>query len=284
MSNAEFLQVKGVNDWPLFVFGYPIIAVSAVHLGNENSFSHLLTVPSYYTDLLFAFISTYIIGLYLCKLHSKAAALYSSSQNDKSKIGFLLLRGVLAPTLFAVGTEIIYLLILDFPLSESAILYLELPLIVIFLLLLNAVYLLLYAQKFSEVLKATVAANSKIKAAPTEALVVKKGNYLTQVAVHEAAYFILKDKLTFLVTTDNQSHLYDKPMKTLMETLPEQSFFRLNRQLIVNRKSIRTYKTTDTRRLEIELEPNLPEPVYLPKTKVSQFTDWLEQKQRPVQP
>ncbi|MEM6543100.1 MAG: hypothetical protein AAF634_18240, partial [Bacteroidota bacterium] len=57
-----------IRDKWLFFFAYPVFALLAVHLGNDNRFLKLLAMPSYYTDILFALICIYGCGLFIKKV------------------------------------------------------------------------------------------------------------------------------------------------------------------------------------------------------------------------
>ncbi|MTI40482.1 LytTR family transcriptional regulator [Fulvivirga lutimaris] len=112
----------------------------------------------------------------------------------------------------------------------------------------------------------------------TENFIVKSGNAVENILVDDVAYFIIQEKITFLVTTEGKKHIYDYSLEQIMEKISPWEFFQLNRQVIAKRKSIIKCKQTETRRLEITLNPSLPEPQFVAKTKSTKLLSWLNQK------
>jgi len=265
-----------INDKWLFILVYPAIGISFVHIGNDNPLMELVRIPSYYSDLLIAIAVIYIVGFYLRWVFQRIDKRFDWETQLKSQIKYQLFWCLLLPAIFAVVVEIVYLALLKIPLAESSIFYLELPLIIVFLMVINLIYFILYFQLHSKNFKIVMEKRRMENELKQENfLFVKQGNQTIQIPNSSIAYFILKNKLTILVTDENRQFLFDKTMKELMDTLPKSQFYRLNRQLIAKHSSIKKCSSTETRRLKIELNPPLNEEVYLPKAKVSLFMNWL---------
>ena len=137
-----------VNDKWMFVFLYPLIAVLVVHTGNDNSFQKLLTIPSYYSDLLLAFLCTYAVGFYYRQLYRKLHQKFGWNTSFKKTWRYQLTWALLVPISTIIIIEIIYLVfLLNIPVSQSSVFYLELPLVSLFCILINLLYLALYFRK-----------------------------------------------------------------------------------------------------------------------------------------
>lgn len=274
MSSREV----NIKDKWIFVLAYPVMGISFVHIGNDNSLKELLQIPSYYTDLLVAIAVLYIVGFYLRWIFQRMENRFDWDTQLKPRLAYQFVWGLLLPTSFAVCTELVYLSLLGIPVKDSPIFYLELPLSIVFLMLINLAYYILYFRLHTSKLKSALEARIIENKQPKDKfLLVKQGNKKVQIPESSIAYFILKGKLTFLVTAENRQFLFDKPMKEVMDTLPKHQFYRLNRQLIVKHSSIVKCIPTETRRLKIELHPPTPTDVFLPKAKVSAFMNWLNQ-------
>ncbi|SMO91298.1 hypothetical protein SAMN06265379_11438 [Saccharicrinis carchari] len=61
---VSFKDKTGVNDRWMFIWVYPVLALLAVHIGNDNTFDQLLHIPSYYSDIAFALTCVYLTGWY----------------------------------------------------------------------------------------------------------------------------------------------------------------------------------------------------------------------------
>ncbi|MGB3183932.1 MAG: LytTR family transcriptional regulator DNA-binding domain-containing protein [Cyclobacteriaceae bacterium] len=266
-----------VHDRWLFMFVYPIMGVSFVHIGNDNSFGKLITIPSYYSDIILALAVTYLVGFYIRWISRRMEARFDWETQPRPRLVYQFIYGLLIPTLFAMSVELIYLSLLGIPVGESSIFYLELPVAVGFLILINLIYFILYSRLHTSALKTALVEQAKERSTPQEKyLIATQGKQKIRVPDSSIAYFMVRDKLTFLVTADNRRLLYDKPMKEVMDMLPEKQYYRLNRQLIASRSSIVRFTPTKTRRLQIELSPPADEEVFLAKVKATDFITWLE--------
>lgn len=255
------------------------MGISFVHIGNDNSLSELLHIPSYYTDILLSVIVCYAIGFYLRWLTQQMDRLFDWESQLKPRIRFQLAWGLLCPTLFAVLIELSYLKLLGIPLGSSSILYLELPVILIYLVVLNLAYFILHYRQHTAILKLAlseqVAENEFIQ---EKYLIASQGNQTVHIPNSAIAYFFLKGKLTFIMTSEGKAFLFKKTMKEVTDLLPQNQFFSINRQVVARRSSIQKYTQTKTRRLKIELTPPHHDEVFLPKAKIGQFMKWLSQE------
>jgi len=265
-----------VNDRWIFIYVYPLLAIAILHIGNDNTFLELLKIPSYYTDIILSLSVIYIVGFYIRRVQQKLENKLAWDKQLNTRINFQLLLGLIIPAVFAVSVEILYLKIINIPIANSSIFYLELPVIIIFLLIINLIYFILYyrlhAMAINSDLQSLVIKKNET---PPEFIIAKQGNQMVQIPIDTIAYFFSKDKLTFLVTEENRHLLYDKTLKEVVDILPQGHFYRLNRQLIAKNSSIKKFSRTDTRRLKIELSPPLNEDIFMPKAKIPTFMNWL---------
>lgn len=264
----------GINDNWLFFYVYPVLAILAVHVGNDNSFRDLLKTPSYYSDLVLALFCAYGAGIYFRKLFSRVSRTHDFISIRQELLRFLVLWGIFVPVSVLTLTELVYLMILGVPWSTSSIWYLEVPLFIIFCILVNLLYYTVYHRKqlIETVPKTLPAPEEK---ANKEHFLVSRGKQNLIIPVTQIAYFVMQNGLTFLVTEQGNRWLYDTPLRDLNLLLPKDTFFQLNRQLVASKKSILKYVQTDTRRLEVVLHPPFSEPQYVAKNKSAEFTNWL---------
>lgn len=266
-----------INDNWILRYVYPILGISFVHIGNDNTLKELLQIPSYYSDVILAISVIYLLGFYIRWIFKRMFKHFDWETQVNNMIHYILLWSLLFPVIFAISVEIVYLFFINIPIADSSIFYLELPLVIAFLMIINLIYFILYFRQH------TISINSERKTrvsennhSQPEFLMAKQGTQMIQVPIHAIAYFISKDKLTFLVTEGNRHLLFDKTMKEVMDVLPKDQFYRVNRQLITQKSSIKKYTRTDTRRLKIELSPSLNEDIFLPKAKAPFFINWLK--------
>ncbi|WP_367389446.1 LytTR family transcriptional regulator DNA-binding domain-containing protein [Lewinella sp. LCG006] len=262
-----------IDDKWIFLFVYPLFVIFVCHVGNDNTLSQLLRLPSYYTDIVLAIICTYTAGIYWKKLFAKLDKRFDWYSNLKQRLIYQLILGFVLPILVIIGIEVVYLFLIDIKLSESAIFYLDLPMIAVLSLLINICYLFLYNRAHLMTLRNTneLPSSSSFQ----ENFVVKLGTVILKIPIDEVAYFIIQEKITFLVTIEGKKYIYDFTLEQIMKKISPKEFFQLNRQVIARKNSIVKCKQTETRRLEITLTPNLPEPLFVAKTKSTKLLTWL---------
>lgn len=250
-----------------------LIALGAVHIGNENSIGELLRIPSYYSDLLLALSCSIGLGFYIKKLNTWLNQKMDGTKELKKRILYQSVFGIVAPSTVICGIEILYLHILNIKIGESSILYLELPLILLLTLLINLAFLVLDQIPYSS------ASNPKaIKNKPAfkKHFIVQFGQKFINVPSGEVAYFKIENRLVFLVTANNKCYLYNSTFKELLQDLPPDDYFQLNRQVIAKRESILESTHTATRRLQIQLQPSLEQEAFVSKIRAGQFMEWYQ--------
>ena len=106
-------------------------------------------------------------------------------------------------------------------------------------------------------------------------LVHDKGG-MAPILSDDVAYFI-KESLIYLVTTDNQKLVTDyNTLDELDEFVNPEKFFRANRQMLIHKNQVLSYKKHYTGKMtvHIKLEPKME--VDVSREKSNDFLNWLE--------
>lgn len=256
----------------------PLLALASVHIGNDNTPGELIRMPTYYSDLALALICTFGVVLYLRRLYIYINRVYGWHASSRNRFFWQSLGGVVLPTIVVIALEVFYLLVIGIGLKDSSVLYLELPLVFVFCILINLIYTMLYHRSsLLELQQSDEGAEPEVKLqAGLRNYAVQSGAMVLNIPADRVAYFIVLEKQTFLVTIEGKRYLYPTPVSRLEEMLPVKDFFRLNRQVIATRSCIRQYENTDTRRLTIELDPSPGVPVHVAKARAAAFGRWLQ--------
>ena len=107
--------------------------------------------------------------------------------------------------------------------------------------------------------------------------VIKIGEHIRSVAVHDILYFFSREKATFCTVTDGKNYLLDYPLQQLMPMLDPTEFFQINRQYIISLRSINDMISYSNSRLKIILEHGAEEEVIVSRERVNDFKIWLDQ-------
>ena len=104
---------------------------------------------------------------------------------------------------------------------------------------------------------------------------IKQGQRLFSVSIDEVAFFFSRNKLSFLKTRDEHEWLVDYTMDELVQMIDPRRFFRLNRQVIAELRSVDKVHLYFNGKLKINLRPAFEEEVVVSREKASELKLWL---------
>lgn len=117
---------------------------------------------------------------------------------------------------------------------------------------------------------------SNVKDQKIRNLLVVSGNRIIPLAINDIAFFYTRKEKVLVYTADGHCYAIDKTLDALMDMLPVQQFFRVNRQYIVSSASVREVEFWSGNRLKINPGIETPEDIVVSKSKVSLFKEWLQ--------
>ena len=142
-------------------------------------------------------------------------------------------------------------------------------------------------QEYNQRVEQMVHSSSK-ESAPAESREVPRDNqrvYLVHqkdkiipLSIDDVAFFYTANEKVSAVTYDGTYHIIDRTLESLQASLPDQEFFRANRQFIIARKAVKDITIWFGSRLSLNLSVDLPEKIIIPKARVPEFKQWLMTK------
>lgn len=110
-------------------------------------------------------------------------------------------------------------------------------------------------------------------------LIPVKGDKLLPVSVDMISLFYIKDCQVKAVLTDGSEHSFPQTLDELTESLDPSLFFRVNRQYLLSRESIKDIDLWFNSRLSINLHtPVDSEKILVSKVRVGEFKEWFSRK------
>ena len=105
---------------------------------------------------------------------------------------------------------------------------------------------------------------------------IKSGDHFSHIAVEDIAYFYSEDSVLFLMTNTNKKYIIEFTVDKLMEQLDPECFFRINRKVVLNDKSIDKISSYFNSRLKLEIKPQPHFDIVVAREKVKAFKEWLD--------
>ena len=96
------------------------------------------------------------------------------------------------------------------------------------------------------------------------------------VETENVAFFYSKEKNTFLCSADQRHYPVEYSLDQLESLLNPELFFRVNRQCIIQFKSINKIYILSKSRIKIETVPSSDEEILVSSARTSDFRNWLE--------
>jgi len=107
---------------------------------------------------------------------------------------------------------------------------------------------------------------------------VKHGKQSLLIPFSDVLGFYAEDGYTVLLTWQNKKYFPDRSLDKIEEALPEEWFFRLNRQYIVHRKAITGFKRTGEGKIDVLVNAaeNFPTSIQVSRIKAVTFKNWFQ--------
>lgn len=103
----------------------------------------------------------------------------------------------------------------------------------------------------------------------------RTGTRLISVLTEDIAYFYTKDRLQFIKTNKGDDYIIDKRLDEIETEVGTKLFFRVNRQFIINYKSIHKVHTWFSGKLKVNVQPEAYEEIIVSRLKAAEFKKWL---------
>jgi two-component system, LytTR family, response regulator LytT len=108
----------------------------------------------------------------------------------------------------------------------------------------------------------------------TPSIIMQQGDKIIPLEGDKIALFYIEDDYVFAYTFDQKSHILSQKLDVLEKTFSP-SFFRANRQFLINRKAVKDASHSFNRKIEINLTLPFKAQIIVGKLKVTSFLQWL---------
>lgn len=110
----------------------------------------------------------------------------------------------------------------------------------------------------------------------TPSVIIHHGDKIIPVSGADIALFYVEDDYTFAYTFDQKKHIINQNLESLEKSFSP-TFFRANRQYLVNRKAVKDAAHSFNRKMLVNLTIPFKEQILVGKLKTTAFLDWLTQ-------
>lgn len=108
-----------------------------------------------------------------------------------------------------------------------------------------------------------------------ERLLIKRGQQLSYLKTEKTAYCYADGKLCFAVDFDGTKYLLENNLSQLEEQLQPDTFYRINRHLLINIEAVKKVHTWLGGRLKVDIAPSTTAETVVSRERVNGFKEWL---------
>jgi DNA-binding LytR/AlgR family response regulator len=109
-----------------------------------------------------------------------------------------------------------------------------------------------------------------------KSIIAHVADKMIPIAIDKIMLFHLEHDAVRIYSSDNKRYTVYKRMDEIQSMLDEQLFFRINRQMIINRQAVKQIEPWFNRKVVIETTIPISEKAIVSRLKVTSFLNWLE--------
>jgi len=266
----KFLPSKARDRWVITGISL-LVSQLFISIGTGSGWFELIHGKTFIADTIFAFGLTSVLWWYVRSvtglLQKKYDWLLHPLQRVIRQVGF----GLLLPSLVCASlVSLYYHFYYGMPVSSTSFPDYEFPFCVVFIAQFNLYYLLYYLFQ-----KSRATAPTEPPTHPKKILIATLGIKNIPVHTDEVANIFIKDSLVFITTFDGNRLSVNSTLDDIYGTLDTNEFFRANRQVIVHRKSCKSFVSQSSGKLLVEVLPAAKDEVVISQLKAADFKNWI---------
>ncbi|UOE51329.1 LytTR family transcriptional regulator DNA-binding domain-containing protein [Mucilaginibacter sp. SMC90] len=263
-----------------------IACIVATHIvivyGETRSTFEMLLMPAYYYAFIGSFGIAFTLFWAVRKIVIKLDERCDWLEMPLHRIGLQAFFGFIVPGLLAFLLAALYFRIRGYNILHTTYLRYDFQFILLQILLINFYYVSYYFYGRWRQAKNVIDRIGSVAPAPVASgattFQVSKGAANVLLPIDEIAYFYRKGDSNFLRTMQGEDFFITLSLDEVQQRLPEDRFFRANRQLVLNRAACKGFDLLSYGKLKATLSPHLDGDVVISQKRALAFKTWIQEK------
>jgi DNA-binding LytR/AlgR family response regulator len=109
-----------------------------------------------------------------------------------------------------------------------------------------------------------------------KSIIAHAGHKMIPIAIDKISLFHLENEAVNIYCSDNKKYVVFRRMDEIQSILDEKLFFRINRQMIINRNTVKEVEPWFNRKVIVKTTIPITQKLIVSRLKVTPFLDWLE--------
>jgi len=282
MNKERKADAVNYRDIPLFLLLIPCINALNYYLTYSHIPFNWYTAMTFTIDTFQGYAALFLVRYIIIKLDEK----FPYSPKPLKRIAVqLILTSAAGLSIIIITTEIINWIAKDTPVPANFY-KIDIFIFLIWFFVINGIYIgLYYYTVWNESEKLRLEEKEireEEKKSRQDGFIVKQGKQNLNIPFSDIVGLYIEGEYSVLVTKHGRKHLLDQSLDKVEKVLPEEAFFRLNRQYILHRTIITGFERAENGKINafVTDTPYLPTTIQVSRTKAPAFKNWFHpQKQ-----
>ena len=278
------------NDFWIKIIGSLIASEMIDSIGRDESIFRRITHPYFYTDLLGGFVISFILWELVRFVIRRLDKKFSWIDYPAQRIFLQFLFAIVTPAFLCFVFTLLFMkLAYNQDIFKTEWLYNEFYVVILVIVIINLVYFTwwlflrwraLHAQSVIAREHGKVNGEEPIpertQGSETAAIIiVSKAGKNILLPQTEITHVVLEGSYTFIKTHKSESFVTTYTLDELTKMLDPESFFRVNRQIIISRNACRAYENIENGKISIDLSVDVRAPVIVSQKRAKAFRNWI---------
>ena len=278
------------NDFWIKIIGSLIASEMIDSIGRDESIFRRITHPYFYTDLLGGFVISLILWELVRIVIRRLDKKFSWIDYPAQRIFLQFLFAIVTPAFLCFVFTLLFMkLAYNQDIFKTEWLYNEFYVVILIIVIINLVYFtwwlfqrwhVLHAQSVigrePGIVNGEARIPERIQASETTAIItVTKAGKNILLPQTEITHVVLEGSYTFIKTGKGESFVTTYTLDELTKMLDPDSFFRVNRQIIISRHACRAYENIENGKISIDLSVDVKGPVIVSQKRAKAFRNWI---------
>jgi len=278
------------NDFWIKIIGSLIASEMIDSIGRYESIFRRVTHLYFYTDLLGGFVISLILWELVRFVIHRLDKKYSWIDYPAQRIFLQFLFAIVTPAFLCFVFTLLFMkLAYNQDIFKTEWLYNEFYVVILVIVIINLVYFTWWLFLRWQALQAQsafarepgkvigeVAMPDRTQASETAAIItVTKAGKNILLPQTEITHVVLEGSYTFIKTGKSENFVTTYTLDELTKMLDPDSFFRVNRQIIISRHACRAYENIENGKISIDLSVDVRAPVIVSQKRAKAFRNWI---------
>eukprot|EP01133_Synstelium_polycarpum_P017051 gene17051-20313_t len=248
--------------------------------GETKSTFEMMLMPEYYYAVGGSTVIALILFTIMRAINIKLDKKFGWKDKTVQRLGMQVFWGLVVPAIVAFLLAAAYFYFRGANILQTSYLRYDFQVVLMQLLLINLYYVAYYFYQQWTHAEKTISKLALLHNEPAtshkETFLVSKGSGNLLLPLDTIAYFYRNGDNNFVRTINAEDYFVNTSLDDIQQQLPEDRFFRANRQILTHRQAVKGYDLMEYGKLEAKLYPALSIDTVISQKRAKEFKQWVD--------